>query len=199
MDGRAGAGSRDARSVSALRAVFEAGNRAEDASGRQELPAASPRAPAPTPPVLLVRKPDAAAARKQGPVRGLTSTSGAPTPMAQWEADGGGSGAVEHGDAAGAAAEPINEWPLLNTEGNAVGLGRHPDFKTLYYCGQERPIPGSDGFCGNASVPARMRVACFLCGGTLLATLPAIVTPVALIQGWRSSNSSRTLHRRRCP
>jgi hypothetical protein len=174
MDGMEGGGRSDARSVSALRAVFESGPLAKDSSLRQEL-LGRPDEPATKPPVLLVRKPDAAAAQKQGPVA-LKCTSGAPTPLAQWKADGGGSGAVEHGDAAGTAAEPNDEWPLLNTDGNAVALGRHPDFKSLYYCGQERPIPGSDGFCGNASVPARMLMACFLCRRTLLASLQKIRT-----------------------
>lgn len=145
MDGEAASGgARDARSVSALRAMFEAGGRreTEDAGERRERPPPRPDAPAPPAPRLLARREAAAApgAAEQGAARGRAPSAA-------------------HGDA-GASGEPSAEWPLLNNEGNAVALGRHPDFKSLYYCGQERPIPGSDGFCGIASCSSLAMCCC---------------------------------------
>lgn len=141
MEGQVGGGSCNARGVSALRAMFEAGAD-KDEGGRQELPAGRPVAPAPEPLELLVRKPDAAAARIQGSVRGLTSTSGARKEIER--------GADEEVDDTRTSSEPSTERPLLDTEGSAVALGRNPDFKSLNCCGQERPITRSDdGLCGN--------------------------------------------------
>jgi hypothetical protein len=49
---------------------------------------------------------------------------------------------------------------VSNAEGSVVALGKHPAYSHLYYCGQKRDIPGSDGVCGTSLRPQHLLLPC---------------------------------------
>jgi hypothetical protein len=144
------------RKVSALRAVFEtsgsnvSAGRADSAQGHDLAghPAAprllKPRTSPPSPaerPAASGRAASAAAVaemQQMSPTHGVRAEPGAAAVGSEPVMD------VKGGD----VGEDAEGGRLRNSEGNAVVLGKHPSCRGRYYCGQRRPIPDSDGFCG---------------------------------------------------